>query len=119
MRIRLVGAESQNIIKGLYISLKAQDQIKLKNPSGFSHPILHKHLASKAYIPCQNMKFQWFTDYCDICFISECETQANLKRADYKMWYHAIFNLSCEFHQLIKQILAIRKLDIFVPASNL
>jgi hypothetical protein len=34
-------------------------------------------------LTCHNMKVQWFTDSCDICFISKFKTQEISNRADY------------------------------------
>ena len=40
------------------------------------------------------MKIQWFTDSCDICFISKSRTQEISKRVHHNIQYSAIFGLS-------------------------
>jgi len=50
-------------------------------------------------LTCHNMKVQWFTDSCDICFISKYEIQENWKRAYHNILWPIILKGNCTLLQ--------------------
>jgi len=61
-------------------------------------PILFERLDYN-FVVVFNMKVQWFTDSCDICFISKSRTQEILKRVHHSQLCSAIlYENSSGFH---------------------
>ena len=65
------------------------------------------------------MKVQWFTDSCDICFISKSRTQEISKRVHHNIQYSAIFGLSYGLRMTNLYFFSGSFCLHFVPASNL